>query len=230
MAVLLSSATALWLGVLTSISPCPLASNIAAVSWLGTRNSRPKGVIVSGLLYTAGRVTAYVALGVVLATGALALPAVSQFLQKYGTRVLGPILVLIGVFVLELIRLPLPRGGGLASTVAARSANRGSGSAILLGFLFALSFCPVSAALFFGSLVPLAIQQRSTILVPAFYGIGTGLPVILASFLLSFAGSRISERLANINRFEIWARRVTGVVFVLVGIYLSLKYIFLIIP
>jgi cytochrome c-type biogenesis protein len=228
--VLLSSATALWLGVLTSISPCPLASNIAAVSWLGTRNGRIKGAIAAGLLYTVGRVVAYVALGVILATGALALPAVSQFLQRYGTRILGPVLVLIGIFVLELIRLPLARGASLSAAVAERARNFGSAQAIFLGFLFALSFCPVSAALFFGSLVPLAIQQRSTILAPVMYGIGTGLPVILASFLLSFAGSRISERLARINRFELWARRVTGVVFIGAGIYLRLKYIFLLIP
>ncbi len=230
MDVFLSSATALWLGVLTSISPCPLASNIAAVSWLGTRGGRIKGAVAAGLLYTAGRVAAYVTLGVILATGALALPAVSQFLQKYGTRILGPLLVLIGVFVLELIRFPLPRGGDLAAAVAERARNLGTARAMLLGFLFALSFCPVSAALFFGSLVPLAIQQRSPILAPAMYGIGTGLPVVLASFLLSLAGSRISERLARITRFELWARRVTGVIFVGTGMYLSLKYIFLLIP
>ncbi|MBE3064629.1 MAG: sulfite exporter TauE/SafE family protein [Acidobacteria bacterium] len=229
MNLLLAAGSALWLGILTSISPCPLASNIAAVAWLGTRAGRMKGALAAGLLYTAGRVAAYVGLGLVLAAGALSLPVISQFLQTYGTRILGPLLILIGMFVLELIPLPLPAGGAL-SAAAERVKNWGAWAAPLLGFLFALSFCPVSAALFFGSLLPLALRESSPILLPALYGIGTGIPVLFFSLILAFGRASIAERLMRLARFETWARGVTGIVFIGAGVYLSLKYIFLLIP
>lgn len=229
MSILLAAGSALWLGILTSISPCPLVSNIAAVAWLGMRAGHLKGALAAGLLYTAGRVVAYTALGLVLAAGALSLPAISQFLQSYGTRILGPLLILIGIFVLELIRLPLPAGGAF-SAAAERVKNWGAWAAPLLGFLFALSFCPVSAALFFGSLLPLALRQSSPVLLPALYGIGTGIPVLVFSLILAFGRASIAERLAPLARFETWARGVTGIVFIGVGVYLSLKYIFLLIP
>ena len=229
MSILLSVGSALWLGILTSISPCPLASNIAAISWLGTRRGRMKGVLAAGLLYTAGRMAAYIALGVILAAGALSLPAVSRFLQKYGTRVLGPLLIVIGAFVLELIRLPLP-ATGFVPMVAERARKWGAWAAPLLGFLFALSFCPVSAALFFGSLLPRAIENGSPILFPALYGIGTGLPVLFVAVILAFGKATMSQRFSRIARFELWARRVTGIVFIGAGVYLSVKYIFILIP
>jgi cytochrome c-type biogenesis protein len=220
---------ALWLGILTSVSPCPLASNIAAVSWLGTQPGRPRRVLVAGLLYTLGRVVTYISVGLILSLGALSLSALSLDLQRYGSMALGPLLIIAGMFLLELIRIRLPSTGILAAA-AERPKRWGLWGAPVIGLLFALSFCPVSGALFFGSLVPLATSSRLPVVVPAAYGIGTAVPVVVVSLALAVGGESVSRRFSQLARFEGVARRLTGVVFVGVGIYLSLKYIFEIVP
>jgi cytochrome c-type biogenesis protein len=227
--VLAAVGLAFWLGILTSVSPCPLASNIAAVSWLGTQPGRPRRVLVAGLLYSLGRVVAYVALGLLLSLGALSLSWLSLELQQYGSMALGPLLVLTGMFLLELIRIRLPSKGILAAA-AERPKRWGLRGAPVIGLLFALSFCPVSGALFFGSLVPLATSSRSPVLVPTVYGIGTAVPVVGVSLALAVGGEAVSRRFTRLSRFEGVARRLTGVVFVGAGIYLTLKYIFHLIP
>jgi cytochrome c-type biogenesis protein len=220
---------ALWLGILTSASPCPLASNIAAVSWLGAQPGRPRRVLVAGLLYTLGRVLSYVVVGLLLSLGALSLSALSLDLQRFGSKALGPLLVVAGMFLLELIRIRLPSAGILAAA-AERPKRWGLWGAPVIGMLFALSFCPVSGALFFGSLVPLATSTHQPVLVPAVYGIGTAVPVVAVSLALAVGGEAIYIRCKRLSRLEGVARRITGVVFVGTGIYLSLKYIFHLMP
>ena len=220
---------ALWLGILTSVSPCPLASNIAAVSWLGTQPGRPRRVLAAGMLYAFGRIVTYAALGLVLSLGALSLSSISLDLQRYGSMALGPLLIVAGMFLLELIRLRLPSTGILAAA-AERPKRWGLWGAPVIGLLFALSFCPVSGALFFGSLVPLAARTGQPFVIPAIYGIGTAVPVVAVSLALAVGGTAVSRRFTRLSRFEGVARRLTGVVFVGVGIYLSLKYIFQIVP
>ncbi len=220
---------AIWLGILTSVSPCPLASNIAAVSWLGTRPGRPRRVLIAGLLYTLGRVFTYTAVGLVLSLGALSLSALPLDLQRYGSMALGPLLIIVGIFLLELIKVRLPSTGILAAA-AERIQTWGLWGAPVLGIMFALSFCPVSGALFFGSLVPLATSSHLPIVVPAAYGIGTAVPVVVVSLALAVGGEAVSRRFSQLSRFEGVARRLTGVVFVGVGISLSLKYIFQVVP
>jgi cytochrome c-type biogenesis protein len=222
-------ASALWLGILTSISPCPLATNITAISFVGRRAESPTKVFFAGLLYTIGRALTYATLGVLLATSLLSAPRVSFVLQKYMNRVLGPVLILAGMFLLELLRLRLPSrgvGGGLQKRVE----TWGIWGALLLGILFALSFCPVSAALFFGSLLPLAIKNGSGFLFPALYGAGTAIPVLVFALLLAL-GMRSLRRIFNqLVVIEVWGRRLTGTVFVGVGVYFSLVYIYEVIP
>jgi cytochrome c-type biogenesis protein len=220
---------AMWLGILTSVSPCPLASNIAAVSWLGTQPGRPRRVLIAGLLYTLGRVVTYTAVGLVLSLGALSLSAISLDLQRYGSMALGPLLMIVGMFMLELIKVRLPSTGILAAA-AERIKGWGLWGAPALGVIFALAFCPVSGALFFGSLVPLAAGSHLPIVVPAVYGIGTAVPVVVVSLALAAGGEAVSRRFSQLSRFEGAARRLTGVVFIGIGIYLSLKYIFQIVP
>jgi cytochrome c-type biogenesis protein len=220
---------AFWLGILTSVSPCPLASNIAAVSWLGTQPGHPRRVVVAGLLYTVGRVVAYVAVGLLLSLGALSLSELSLDLQKYGSMALGPLLVVAGMFLLELISIRLPSTGILAAA-AERPKRWGLWGAPVIGMLFALSFCPVSGALFFGSLVPLAAGSRLPVAVPTVFGVGTAVPVVALSLALAVGGEAVSRRFTQLSRFEGVARRLTGVVFVGAGVYLSLKYILHLIP
>ncbi len=217
--------TALWLGILTSISPCPLATNIAAVSFIGRRLDRPSLVVASGALYTLGRTIAYVGLGAIIVGGALSVPELSRFLQKYMNQILGPLLILAGMFLLNLISFT-NSGSAKGERLQQRIGAMGIWGAVPLGMLFALSFCPISAALFFGSLIPLSIEQESAVLLPLGYGIGTALPVMVLGVVLGVSARSIGGLFKQLTRIEKWARLITGITFVVVGLYLSLAYIF----
>jgi cytochrome c biogenesis protein CcdA len=217
--------SALWLGILTSVSPCPLATNIAAVSYIGRRLDNPRRVVVAGLLYTLGRTLAYVALGALLVLSLVSAPYVSEFLQKYMNKILGPVLVVAGMFLLDLIRVGF-KGGASGEKLQRRVDRMGLFGAVVLGVAFALSFCPVSAALFFGSLIPLAVSNQSGFLLPTVYGIGTALPVVVFAVAIALGARSVGKAYAAATSLEKWARRATGVVFVVVGIYLSLVNIF----
>jgi cytochrome c-type biogenesis protein len=223
--ILAGAGAALWFGILTSISPCPLATNLTAISYMARTINHPRRVLLSGLLYTLGRVVAYTALAALLVASALSVPAISMGLQRYGNLILGPVLIVVGMFLLELLSFPA-RGGGVSTRLQQRADAAGIWGAALLGFVFALSFCPTSAALFFGSLLPLALKVQSRFLLPALFGIGTALPVIAASVVLTLGGKATSRFFEKMTSLELWVRRATGVVFVLVGIYYCLKYIF----
>jgi len=216
--------SALWLGILTSISPCPLATNVAAVSYLGRRVDRPRQVLGGGLLYTAGRALAYVALGVLIVMGLLSVPRASRFLQQHMNQLLGPLLIVTGLLLLGLFRL---RGAGLGRA-GERAQNRlesmGLWGATPLGALFALSFCPLSAAIFFGSLVPLALERESPVLLPTLYGVGTALPVVGFALLVAFGARFVGRAFDRMTQVERWARRATGLVFIVVGLYMLLAY------
>lgn len=216
---------ALWLGVLTSVSPCPLATNIAAVSYIGRRVGNMRNVLLSGVLYTLGRVIAYLAVGIVVVAGLLSIPQVSLFLQRHMHRLLGPVLVITGFLLLDIVRISMP-GAGVSERMRQRVDKSGVWGAGLLGMVFALTFCPVSAGLFFGSLIPLALRHGSTVLLPSLYGIGTGLPVLLFALLFAFSARSVGAAFRVLTRVERWVRRATGIVFVVVGVYLIVKYIF----
>ena len=222
--LILPLASAFWLGVLTSISPCPLATNIVAISFVSRRVESPRSVLFSGVLYTAGRAATYVLLGMLLVASLLSAPFISHVLQKYMNAALGPLLILVGMVLLELISFNM--GGGLNTTMQKRVEAMGLWGAVFLGVIFALSFCPTSAALFFGSLLPLAVNRQSGILLPAVFGIGTGLPVLIFAGLLGFGANRVAKAYDRIVAFERWARRITGVIFIVVGIYFCLTNIF----
>jgi cytochrome c-type biogenesis protein len=211
-------AAAFWLGILTSISPCPLATNIAAVSYLGRDLGRPGRFAASGLSYALGRTAVYVGLAALVVTSLLSIPSVASFLQDEMNRVLGPVLVVAGIFVLGWV--PLPRGWrGANEALQRRAAASGVLGAGMLGILFALTFCPVSAGLFFGSLVPLSASSGSRLVVPAAFGLGTGLPVIGIAAAVGFGLTGLGRAFHALTRFERVARRVTGFVFLAVGLW-----------
>jgi cytochrome c biogenesis protein CcdA len=219
-----SAGSAVWLGLLTSISPCPLATNVAAISYLGRRVDSPRHVLGGGLLYTAGRTAAYVTLGFVFVMGLLSMPETSQFLQRHMNRILGPVLIVAGVLLLEVVRPVLPGLGPKGEQLSQSLEAKGVWGALPLGALFALSFCPVSAALFFGSLVPLALRFDSPVLLPGLYGAGTALPVVAFAVLIAFGARFVAKAFNSLAVVERWARRLTGFVFVGVGIYMTLVY------
>jgi len=221
----LAIASAFWFGILTSISPCPLATNIAAISFVGRRVDSPRQVFSAGVLYTLGRSLAYLVLGSLLVSSMLSAPLLAHALQKYLNRALGPVLILVGLILLELIVFNLP-GSGLGDKLQKKAESFGVWGAGLLGLLFALSFCPTSAALFFGSLLPLALHQGSGLMLPGVYGLATGLPVLLFAVLIALGANRVGQAFNRIMVFERWARRLTGVLFVLVGVYYCLMTFF----
>jgi cytochrome c biogenesis protein CcdA len=226
----LAAASALWLGVITSISPCPLATNIAAVSFLGRRVESPRQVLGGGMLYALGRAVAYVLLAVLLLAGLMSAPGVSSFLQRHMNRIVGPLLIVVGLFLLEVIHFRLPGLGRSGENLQERFSSRGMWGAAPLGALFALSFCPVSAAFYFGSLLPLALQVESRVAVPAFYGLGTALPVMLFSVLIALGARGVGAAFKRATEVERWVRRVLAVVFIGVGAYMTLAYTFSVLP
>jgi len=225
MEILIAAGSALWLGILTSISPCPLATNIAAVSFLSKKITHPAMVFVSGLAYTFGRMVAYSVLGFVIIGSILSVPALAQFLQKYIVKALGPLLIITGLFLLEIVTLKLPEIT-LSQKNKSKLVEAGAPGAFLLGFVFALAFCPVSAALFFGSLIPLAVSSSAGNLLPLIYGIGTGLPVFGFALAIALGVTSVGIWFNWITRMELYTRRITGVVFILVGLYYTGIYIF----
>lgn len=223
--LLIAAVSALWLGILTSISPCPLATNILAISFIDRNISKPRIAGLSGLLYTIGRMLTYAAIGILIVTSALSVPEMSHFLQKYMNKILGPILILVGMVLLELIPLNVP-GRGLSITLQKKAEAAGIWGAGLLGIIFALSFCPTSAALFFGTLIPLSIKCKSGFMLPALFGLGTGLPVLLFAALIAFGAQSVAKAFNKLTQLEWWTRRITGIIFVLIGIYFCLAHIF----
>lgn len=217
--------SAVWLGILTSISPCPLASNIAAVSFILKKIEHPFYVFNSGIFYTLGRVIGYTALGILVTSSLLSIPQTSFFLQHYLNKILGPVLIISGLLLLGAVHIPF-----FNSSVSVETAERikdcGLFGSLLLGILFALSFCPISAALFFGSLIPLALKNSSQVLMPSLYGIGTGLPVLGFAVVLACGIANLEKIFRRVQAIECWMKKVTGIVFILVGMYYVSAHIF----
>lgn len=214
---------ALWLGILTSISPCPLASNIAAVSFLSKKIAHPAAVFLSGLAYTLGRMAAYAVVGWVIIHSLVSIPQTAMFLQKYMGKALGPVLIVTGLILLEVLVFRLP-GVSLAQKHHDRLAGSGAPGAFVLGFIFALAFCPVSAALFFGSLIPLALNHPAGSLLPFVYGIGTGLPVLAFAVAIALGVTSLSLWFRKLTTLELYTRKITGVIFIGAGIYYVWAY------
>ncbi len=223
--LLLAVIAALGLGVLTAISPCPLTTNIAAISFLGRNASSPRRVLASGILYSLGRTAAYVALGAILVAGLLSAPGVSSFLSKHMNSLLGPVLIVSGLFILGLMDAHM--GSVIPTDKLQVWAEKGGAlTSFLLGVAFALAFCPTSAALFFGGLVPLAIKNSSPVLLPVAYGLATGLPVMLFAFVVALASNAVGRVFDRVVHVEKWTRRVAGVLFLTVGVYYSVIFVF----
>ena len=219
----LGTLSALWLGILTSISPCPLASNIAAVSFLSKKVAHPAAVFISGLAYTFGRMVSYAVLGWIIIHSLVRVPQTALFLQKYMGKALGPLLIVTGLLLLEIITVRLP-SLSLSHKHHSKLAEAGAPGAFLLGFVFSLAFCPVSAALFFGSLIPLALNHPMGGLLPFIYGIGTGLPVLAFAVAIALGVISLSHWFHKLTQIELYTRKITGVIFMGAGIYYIWAY------
>ena len=217
--------TALWTGVLTSVSPCPLGTNLAALTYISKHSGSHKlAVLAHGLLYALGRALAYIIIGFLLVKSLLSAPSFSFFMQKYGNQALSPILVLAGMYMLDMFG----RGfeGFNLFDLSKFKAKAGALSSLFMGFIFALAFCPISAALYFGVIIPLSASNSAPFSLPLLYGLGTALPVIGLAVALDFGLKKLSAVTGLAGKFERYAKPVTGWVFIAAGAYLGLKYIF----
>lgn len=221
----LALASAFWLGIMTSISPCPLAANIAAVSFIGRQIGDSRRVLLSGLLYTIGRMAAYAVLGMLVAAGLMAAGGLSRFLQLYMNEILGPVLILLGMVLLGMIGSALsfnPAGAGIQDKVG----RYGLWAAAPVGALFAVSFCPVSAGLFFGALIPLILKSGGALPLLLSYGGGTALPVLCFACLIAFGGEWLGKAFHCLTVVERWVRTAAGWLFILAGVYYCLTHIY----
>jgi cytochrome c biogenesis protein CcdA len=213
------------LGLLFSISPCPLATNIAAMSFIARRLGRTRDVVLSGLLYTLGRSLVYIGIAAAVVAGAVQTPGLSDWLQRHMNQILGPLLILAGMFLLEL--LSFGTSAAVAGERVQKWAERGRvWAAGLLGILFALSFCPISAGLYFAGLIPLAIKHQSPVGLPLVFGLATAVPVAAFALLVAVGAKSLGAVFNKVAAFERWARRATGLIFIGVGLYYCLRYVF----
>ena len=213
--------TALILGLMTAISPCPLATNITAVGFISRDIENRNRVFINGLLYTLGRAVTYTSIALIIFLGADQLKF-SGFFQRYGEKVIGPLLIIIGLFMVDIIKIRFPGFNRLTSLVQDKK-RWGYLDVFLLGLLFALAFCPYSGVLYFGMLVPLTITSASGLYLPIVFAIATGIPVVVIAWLIAYAISGVGGFYNRLKVFEIWFRRLIAVLFIAVGIYYILK-------
>jgi cytochrome c-type biogenesis protein len=205
------------LGLMTAISPCPLATNITAVGFISKDIQDRRKVFYNGLIYTFGRTVSYTLLAVVLFYSANQFE-ISGFFQKYGEKIIGPLFIVIGLIMLDFVKIQFPGLSAISSKIKTNGQNSYWG-AFLLGIVFALAFCPYSGVLYFGMLIPMTISDGNAFILPVVFATATGLPVILFAWLIAFTLSGVGKVYNNIKAFELWFRRVVAILFTLVGIY-----------
>ena len=214
----LPALSAFLLGILTSISPCPLATNITAVAFISKDIKTPKHTILSGLFYTLGRGISYTLLAVLIYFG-LSSFQVSQIFQGWGDKVLGPVLILIGLIMFGIIKINLKNNNQTIEKIKLWLSNKGYLGSMALGMLFAFAFCPYSGVLFFGVLVPMTFKSAGGLLLPPLFALGTGLPVIIFSFFIAYSMQVVSRAFQVVQKVEKWLRYGVASVFIITGIY-----------
>lgn len=215
-----SFVTAFILGLMTAISPCPLAMNVSAIGFISRDITNRNRVFVSGLVYTLGRALSYTLLGVILFLGASKFD-ITRFFQGWGEKLAGPALIIIGLFMLDVIRINI-RGLNLADRLEKLKA--GYLTSLLLGIVFALAFCPYSGVLYFGMLIPITIASPSGLFLPVIFALATGLPVIIFAWILAYAVGNIGKAYNALRTFELWFRRIIAVLFIITGVYYVVIY------
>lgn len=210
--------TAFLLGLATAVSPCPLATNITAIAFISKDIENQRRVFYSGLIYTLGRALTYTLIGLLFFFGASQFK-IAGFLNKYGERIIGPALIIIGLLMLDVIRVKLGSSGKLSERIGERARNGNPWSILLMGIAFALAFCPYSGVLYFGMLIPITISSAKGLYLPILYALGTGLPVIVFAYIIAFTVGGIGSLYNKVKTFEFWFRRFVAVIFIGTGFY-----------
>ena len=219
--------TAFLLGLLTAISPCPLATNITAIGYIGRDIESKHRIFWNGLMYSLGRIISYTALGVVLIiliNQGASVFSIQKTISNYGEIILAPALILIGLFMLFGDKLPLPKFG-VNTQGKDHLKEKGSFGSLMLGILFALAFCPTSGVFYFGMLIPMSAEAQTTgYILPVVFAIATALPVIIVAWVLAYSVSGIGKVYNSIKTFQLWFSKVVALLFIAVGIYYAIIY------
>lgn len=210
--------TAFVLGLLTAIAPCPLATNITATAFIAKTIKSRKKVLLSGVLYTLGRMFSYTLIGAIIYFGASKFQ-VAKLFQDNGEKYIGFVMVILGLIMLDVIRLNFIKSGRLTNRLSEKFKIKGLLDSFLLGALFALAFCPYSGALFFAMLIPLTLSSEAGLALPMLFSIGTGLPVLLFAFIIAFSLEKLGTYFKAITKVEKFMRLFAGVTFILTGLY-----------
>ena len=211
--------SAFMLGVMASLGPCTLATNLAAVAYISRRISERRFAVTSGALYTLGRMITYTVLGILIIYAGMSIPVIADFLGDIGQAVTGPLLILVGLIMLFIDRISFGEHGSTVAGAAGKLADMGMLGALPLGMVLALAFCPYSAVLFFMVLIPLALKTHGGAGLPALFALGTGLPVLLFGTLLSLGVAGAAKWINAISRAEVYIRIAMAILFILIGLY-----------
>jgi len=212
------------LGLMTAISPCPLATNITAIGFISRDIENRNRVFTNGLLYTLGRAITYTGIAMIIFLGADQFKF-SGFFQRHGQKFIGPLLIIAGLFMLDVLKIKFPGMSGLTSKMQNKT-RWGYFDAVLLGLVFALAFCPYSGVLYFGMLIPMTLSSVSGLYLPLVFAIATGIPVIIFAWVLAYTISGIGGVYQKVKAFELWFRRMISVLFILTGLYYIIRAYF----
>ena len=210
--------SAFLIGIMTSISPCPLATNITAIAFISKDIKSSKQTLLNGLFYTLGRLISYTLLATLIYFG-LSSFSISSIFQGWGDRALGPVLILIGLIMADIIKINIKTSNPKIEQIKLWLAKKGYVGSLLLGMLFALAFCPYSGVLFFGVLIPMVLKSSESLLLPPLFALGTGLPVIIFSFIIAFSANKISPLFNKVKKFEVIVRKIIAFIFIVAGLY-----------
>jgi len=211
------------LGLMTAISPCPLATNITATAYISKNISDKKKIFLSGIIYFLGRAFSYTTIGLILYFGASKFH-IARFLNQNGEKFLGPLLIIIGLIMLNIIKLNFLGKSNFQEKLSEKFRDKGLLGSFLIGVVFALAFCPYSGALYFGMLIPLTISSAKGLYLPVVFAFGTGLPVILFTYLLAFTVGKVGVFYNKIAKVEKIIRFITGIIFIATGLYYVLIF------
>jgi len=214
--------TAAILGLMTAISPCPLATNISAIGYISRDLDDRRRVFLNGLVYTLGRAITYAGIALIIFFGASQMD-ISGWFQRWGEKILGPVLIIIGFFMLDFIRFKLPGSVGSLTERIGEKGRKSYLNTLLLGILFAVAFCPYSGVLYFAMLIPMTVASAVGLYLPLVFAVATGIPVIIFAWLLAYAVGNVGKVYSRLKTFELWFRRVVAVLFIGVGIWYVLS-------
>ena len=210
--------TALILGIIMATSPCPLALNITATAWLSKDISDKKRILFNGVFYMFGGIAGYTTLAYLIYFGVSKL-RVARWLQYIDGVWIGVALIVFGILMFDFIYFNMPFFNKITSVISHRHLKRNYWNAFLMGVVFALAFCPNTAVLFFGGLIPMTITSDSGLLLPIVFAVAACLPVVVIAWLLAYSVANIGTFFNQIKSFEKWFKRIVAAIFIGAGVY-----------